>query len=505
MPAKRPNVLLITTDQQHWDTLSCLGSEVRTPNLDRLAERGLLCRRAYCPNPTCTPTRASIITGQYPSQHGAYSLGTKLQEDVHTVGEDFAAAGYATALVGKAHFQPLYGSEEFPSLESYPTLQDLDFWKDFDERFYGFDHVELARNHADEAHVGQHYALWMEERGCTNWRDYFRPPTGTRQSKDRTWAIPERYHYNTWITERSAALMNDHTAAEKPFFLWASYFDPHPPYLVPEPWASMYDPATVTVPELVPGEHDANPPHFQKTQQEQPDFEDWKRDPDGNGIHGFHSHLHDREEMAKNIAVYYGMISYLDHCIGQLLAELEASGAAEDTIVVFTTDHGHLFGQHGMIAKGAFHYEDLLRVPFIASWPGHFAAGERSDALVSLVDLAPTFLDCCGLPIPRCMTGVSQKAVWCGEAASARDHVLAENRHQPYSIHLQTVITERYKLTAYRNASYGELFDLQEDPRELRNLWDDPAHIELKAAMLLQLAQAGMVKEPLPMPRTAGA
>ena len=161
----RPNILLITSDQQHWSTLGCLNPEIDTPHLDRLADAGTLFERAYCPNPTCTPTRASMITGKYPSQHGAWSLGTKLSEAEHTVGEDFQAAGYRTSLVGKAHFQPLQATEEFSSLESYPILQDLDFWRDFSGPFYGFERVCLARNHADEAHVGQHYALWMEEQG----------------------------------------------------------------------------------------------------------------------------------------------------------------------------------------------------------------------------------------------------------------------------------------------------------------------------------------------------
>ena len=159
MPSDARNVLLITTDQQHWNTLGCLNPEIRTPNLDRLAAGGTLFTRAYCPNPTCTPTRASIITGKYPSQHGAWSLGTRLPESEHTVGEDLQAAGVRTALVGKAHFQPLAGNAEHPSLEAYPTLQDLAFWRRFHGPFYGFEHVELARNHTDEAHVGQHYAL----------------------------------------------------------------------------------------------------------------------------------------------------------------------------------------------------------------------------------------------------------------------------------------------------------------------------------------------------------
>ena len=150
----------------------------------------------------------------------------------------------------KAHFQPLHGTDEFPSLESYPILQDLDFWRSFNEPFYGFEHVELARNHADEAHVGQHYAIWMEEKGCTNWRDYFAPPTGNARGQHRKWPIPEEYHYDTWIAERTNALMETYQQNGENFFLWASFFDPHPKYLVPEPWDTMYDPAELTVPSV---------------------------------------------------------------------------------------------------------------------------------------------------------------------------------------------------------------------------------------------------------------
>jgi len=147
----RPNILFITSDQQHWRLLGCQNPEVRTPHLDRLAAEGTLFERAYCPNPTCTPTRASIITGLYPSQHGAYSLGTKLPESVPTVGQEFSRHGYATDLIGKAHFQGLKGTAEYPSLESYPTVQDLEFWRGFNGPFYGFEHLELARNHVDGA------------------------------------------------------------------------------------------------------------------------------------------------------------------------------------------------------------------------------------------------------------------------------------------------------------------------------------------------------------------
>jgi len=128
---KKPNILLITSDQQHHNTIGAFNNEISTPNLDRLVREGTTFKRTYCPNPTCTPTRASIITGRYPSQHGAWALGTKLSESEHTVGEDFQNTGYRTCLIGKAHFQPLQSTEEFTSLESYPILQDTEFWKNF--------------------------------------------------------------------------------------------------------------------------------------------------------------------------------------------------------------------------------------------------------------------------------------------------------------------------------------------------------------------------------------
>ena len=509
------NVLLITSDQQHWNTLGQFNPEIQTPALDKLASQGTTFTRAYCPNPTCTPTRASMITGKYPSQHGAYSLGAKLPESEATVGERFQEAGYRTALVGKAHFQPLQSTEEYPSLEAYPTLQDLNFWEHFAEPFYGFDHVELARNHTDEAHVGQHYALWMEEKGLSNWRDYYLQPTGNVESQRRKWLIPERFHYNAWIAERSNALISQYHDADEPFFLWASFFDPHPKYLAPEPWDTMYDPEDITVPAIRPGEHDDSPPQLQLTQKPDPDFSAWQ-EPNGSGCHGFHSHLHDRDELAKDIACYYGMVSCMDKYIGQIINHLDDLGLAENTLVVFTSDHGHYFGQHGLIAKGAFHYEDGIRVPMIARLPGRIPADNVSHSLQSLVDYAPTFLDFCGLDIPEDMTGISQQAVWGrvgspgvawtqtrrdrpadtnpsrGDADDAREHVIIENRHQPTTLHLKTFINERYKITLYFNRDYGEIYDLLNDQGEVRNLWSDR---ELRAELTEAFLRAEMLKE----------
>jgi len=440
-------------------------------------------------------------------------------ESVPVVTDEFRKGDVKTALVGKAHFQPLKSTPEFPSLEAYPLLHDLDFWRSYGEngeRFYGFDHVELARNHTDEPHVGQHYAVWLESKCGAKWRDYFLPCFGdTRHPEDKyldsshkwrqpgeAWEIPEELHYNTWIAERTNALLDGYKARDERFFLWASFFDPHPAYMAPEPYASMYDPAKVTVPEHTPGEFCDMPPHFALTQEENPDFSAYHTDPGGSALHGAHSHLSSRETKAKNIAMMYGMVTMLDKYIGKILDHLESLGLAQDTLVVFTTDHGDFWGQHGLTRKCLHHYEDLIRVPFIASCPGVIPAGTINETLQSTVDLAPTFLAYTDLPVPRWMTGLNMRTNWetVGQEAPRR-HVICENHHNPTTFHCETLINDRYKITAYRDADYGELFDLKADPAELINLWDAPAAAALKQSLLLEFVQAHMEIQPMPMPR----
>ena len=500
------NLLLLTSDQQHWFTLGVQNPEIQTPNLDRLAAQGTRFDRAYTVNPTCTPTRASIITGQYPSQHGAWALGTKLPEQVPTVGETLAAHGYRTALIGKAHFQQLYDHPQYRSLESNPLQQNLDFWRAFDQPFYGFQQVELARNHTCELHVGQHYALWMEEKGFSNWRDCFNAPAGKLRPGElrHSWNLPEEFHYDAWIAERTNALLEQYQRRGERFFLWASFLDPHPPYLVPKPWDRMYDPASLSLPDATGDDFARMPPQFAKTREREPDFSMYA-EKDGHGCHGFHSHLFDPAALARDMAVYYGMISLMDKYIGKILDQLDRLGLTDDTLVLFTSDHGHFYGHHGLMAKGAFHYEDMIKVPLLARLPGVIPAGGASAALQSLVDLAPTMLDYAGIPVPRVMTGLSQRPAWEGAGVSVRDHVIVENRHQPTTLHLKTWIDRRYKLTVYYNQPYGELFDLQQDPGEKRNLWDEPEYQSLRGELLLKFLHAEMGKEPLWMPRVRGA
>jgi arylsulfatase A-like enzyme len=504
---RTPNILLITSDQHHTSALGATNPRIRTPALDRLAAEGTRFGRAYCPNPVCSPTRASIITGLYPSAHGCWTIGVKLPEDVPTVGQALGHRGYATGLIGKAHFQPLGSTPESPSLEAQPTLRDLDFWRAFHGPWYGFDHVEVCRNHADESHAGQHYAVWLEEQGLEDWRDYFQPwpppPPGQRRRRHGAWELPEALHYNRWIADRSIAFIDRAATAEAPFFLWASFPDPHPPYVVPEPWASLYDPAAMEPGALTPGEHERNPPHFGKTQEAHPDFSEFRETAFAN--HGFGSHLQDRASLQRDLAIYYGMTGFMDREIGRILDRLDALDLAGDTLVVFTTDHGHFLGQHGLNAKGPFHYEDLIRIPFLVRWPGRVPAGAVSEGLQSTVDLAPTFLAAAGAPVPGLMQGRNALPSWRGDAGAARDHAIVENRHQPTAVHLRTYVEQRYKLTVYRDRPYGELWDLEEDPGEVHNLWDEPAAAGLKGRLMQAFVNAELRREPTRMARVAGA
>lgn len=525
--ARRPNILLITSDQQHWHTLGSNNPRIRTPALDRLAESGVRFDRAYCPNPTCTPTRASVITGMYPSTHGAFTLGTKLPEHVPTIGDLLRRAGYRSSLVGKAHFQPLRSTPDCHSLEAYPTLRNLDFWREFNRSgtpWYGFDHVETCRNHGDEGHAGQHYAIWLEEQGLADWRAYFQPRADGVRDTDhdgtkapRTvagpgygwrdhapWQLPAALHFTTWTGLRTIAAIEYASAAQQPFFIWSSYHDPHPPYCVPDPWFSMYDPDDMQPGRFVDGEFDRMPPPHRMTRDRSADFGPF--DVDRRGNHGYHPHVGVSDlQLRQSMATYYGMISFMDHWIGRTLDRLRELGQLENTLVVFTSDHGHFLGQHGLVAKGPFHYEDVIRVPFIASMPGTLPQGRTSGAIQSLVDLAPTFARLAGLEVPREMQGLDQLDAW-RAASSARDHAIVENHHQQGAeVHLRTLVTDRYKLTVYRGRDWGELFDLHDDPGEVHNRFDDPASRDLRESMLRKLVDADLSREPSPTRRVAGA
>jgi arylsulfatase A-like enzyme len=449
-----------------------------------------------------------------PSQHGAWTLGTKLDENLITLPAVLSAEGYFTALSGKAHFQPLRGNEQYPSIECHPTLRDLDFWRNFKGDWYGFDRVETARMHADEGHAGGHYAVWMEEKGFVDWADYFQLPdrmsaerraTYTHDGDPRKWDLPEEFHYNVWTTDKTIQFMDEAAGDDKPFMIWSSFHDPHPPYIVPEPWASMYDPSKMSPGRVKPGEHDQNPAHFRYGAQE-PNPAFWEEAcKDQGAIHGAGFQAgYQEEELKRDMACYYGMVSFMDQQIGRILDALDSRGLTENTLVVFTTDHGHFLGQHGLTAKAIHHYEDLLRLPFVARYPAEIAANAVSTDLQNLLDLPKTFLKAAGVQVPVHFQGVDQLPSWRGQGP-VREWSLTENHHGYTRFHMTTLVTDRYKLTVHRDSDDGELFDLEADPGEVHNLWHDPAAASLKSQMLLLHARARMAEEPIQMPRLYGA
>lgn len=194
----------------------------------------------------------------------------------------------------------------------------------------------------------------------------------------------------------------------------------------------------------------------------------------------------------------------MDKHIGRILDHLDAKDLTKNTLIIFTTDHGHFLGQHGLVAKAIHHYEDLLRIPFIVSRPGIIPAGKVSDSIVNLIDLAPTFLSAAGMDIPGVMTGVDQNETFAG-GKPARKWSITENHHGTRSFHMRTYINERYKITVYRNGTDGELFDLQEDPNEIDNLWHNAEAHTLKARLMHDFIQAILQSEPMRMPRISGA
>src|SRR5690606_14883434 len=203
----------------------------------------------------------------------------------------------------------------------------------------------------------------------------------------------------------------------------------------------------------------------------------------------------DRNKRKQDMAIYYGMISMMDKYIGVILDHLEQTGEMDNTVVVFTTDHGHHLGTHNLYAKGGFALEEDLRIPFIVSWKDHFPAGQRTDALLSVVDLAPSFLALAGREKPLAMAGLDATALWYGKTDKIRDWVLAENHFQRTKFYQKTYIEGRYKITWYMHSDEGELFDLETDPKEFHNLWDSEKHQQLRMELMHRAMQADMSKE----------
>lgn len=497
MTRKPPNVLLIHTDQQRTDTLSCYGSSFTdTPNIDRLAHEGMAFDRAYCSNPVCTPSRMSLLTGLSVSRHGAWNVGVNVPDgSVTTIAHRLGAAGYRSHMIGKAHLQSFNLRWVDEPLEDNPSVENLRSWRslypEWTGPYHGFETVELALGHSTFGIAG-HYGAWvLEQVGEEDLRRFALGWSPPNEDPERAWFggsgldwdLPTRLHNSVWTANRTIAFLERHDRSQ-PFLLSVGFQDPHHPHAVPRDWDDRVDPASVPPPDWTEGELDDKPPHFLSrrsgTMGRGGLVGEFERAIPGSSGRGYLDVTEGEERCGR--AYYYTMVKIIDRELGRILAALDRLQLAEDTLVIFTTDHGELLGDHGLWFKGPFHYEQLVRVPLIIRWPAGFAGGRRSSSLASLVDIVPTCLAAAGLPVPSELDGVNVLPLLDDELASVRDHALVEYIDRP--LRAKTVVTDTRKLTWYAGGGIGELYDLEEDPREKVNQWFAPEYADDKARLL---------------------
>jgi arylsulfatase A-like enzyme len=501
---RRPNVLFIITDQQRADH-TCFGGNttVRTPALDSVADRGVVFDEGWVSNPVCMPNRSTIMTGRMPTAHGVIFNDRSLEWGAMTHVRAFRDAGWRTALIGKSHLQhgmsrnavlpfDRIGAVDDPWPDGWQHLEDSERYEQsippWPDDFYGFGHVELTIDHG--ARVSGHHLHWALDRGG-RYEDLVVPMSDespARRRSDRWWQIYEppygpELHSTTFVTERTIAFIEDAAGSAQPWLAWASFPDPHHPMTPPGEWFDRHDPDDIELPATVGDTLETAPRHLQITRARTvADQFSWVT-PFG---------VHDHQLVREAIASTYGAIEMIDDGIGQILAAVDRADQTDDTIVVFTSDHGDMMGDHGLMTKGFIHYRGTLQVPFVIADPTRPAA--RTQSLASSIDLGPTLLDLCGLPGYAGIQGNSLVPILDDPATSVRDHVLVEDdaparlaKVAKFPEKSRTLITPG---TRYTRLSTGEdqLFDLAADPDETVELSErKPA---LRAQMIERLADA---------------
>lgn len=492
------NVILIMSDQQRADSLGCTGNSlVRTPNIDALVARGAVLMDHYTPNQICSPSRATAFSGLYARHHGLAHNGIALDERLELIPHALKRNGYRTHGVGKFHFQPILAPAEYrmPDSNAFWTLPESEGWRG---PFYGFDTVDILIGESAAATEGGHYARWLE-RTAPRIAPLYRSENALAQPPadfDEIWkcAVPERYHYDTWITDRACEFLAT-TGADTPFFLFVSYPDPHHPFSPPAPWCDLYDPADVPMPSVTPGELDRMPSYVRQgvlTEGEPEDagksYMEFLLSPGAPREQGFMTTTEGISDASMRLAIAhtYGMVSMIDAGVGRILAALKASGAEDDTVVVFTSDHGELLGDHGLLRKGPPPYRQVLNVPLIAAGPG-IARGRRN-ALTSHLDLKATLLELVRVSGDP-GDGTSFAGLLRGDTDRAAEALFAE--YHPRAVadqYNQSIVTEDWRLTVYPHRSdWGELFDRKADPGEHLNLFHDPRHRATRDALAARI------------------
>jgi arylsulfatase A-like enzyme len=488
-------ILFITTDQQRYDTLGCNGGRLsRTPVVDRLAAEGVRYERAIPQSVVCMPSRSTMLTGQHPSTHGVWMNGVALPVDAPSVAAELHRAGYRTALVGKPHFEPFldpFGrfTENRLARDEVPTVDSP--WADGTVGPHrGFDHLEFATH----SPVGPlHYSRWLMAEHPQHLGGFYQVldadlevnaagggDTGAPQVQDNP--VPRDCYHTDWVADRAIAWL-DGLQADDDWFCWVSFPDPHHPWDPPAselgrvPWRDV--PLPAGYPESASEREallDAKPRH-------------WRLWYDGQLVSNYEAPAswvpatltadQLREVWARNAVE----VELIDEAIGRILAAVSARGWDDDVDVVFTTDHGELQGDFGLLFKGPYHVDGLMRLPLI--WRPAPSAGVAPSVVtraVGLVDLAPTFCAIAGLPATDWMQGATLPTTDADAVADSQQRVLTEwdSKLHGIAVHLRTITRDGWVATAYlpgavHDGTEGELYDLADDPLQRVNRWDDPA------------------------------
>lgn len=466
-----PNVLLIMTDQQRYDCLGANGNGIiKTPNLDRLHAQSASFSRTFVQAPVCVPSRISFFTGRYPHSHKNRVNYTPCDRSEVLLQKRFQEAGYQTGAVGKLHYYP-------------PTREHA--------RTTGFDRVELD----DGVAATEPYSDYVRWRGEHDPQAEIpanatagNPGAGENPYRG---LIEAQYTQTAWVGLKTREMIRQFAESSRPFFLFSSFFKPHSPFTVPDPWASMYNGVEIPLPKRETLESIQKLPlPLQKLI-----------------LRGRPAYGLDHAQLQWMYRSYYAAISQIDHEVGLMLDELQRSGLDQNTIVVFCSDHGAQLLEHGLTDKNVF-FEGSIRVPMMIRYP-RVVAPARHEELIESIDLMPSLLDLCRIRQPYNIQGRSFASLITGNhgAYQPRTHVFSENvipevittgslnmyyepgegiagiRHPDAKM----VRTDRWKLTHYPGHG-GELYDLENNPLEAANLYEDPAHQstvnELKGALL---------------------
>jgi arylsulfatase len=471
----KPNILWICTDQQRFDTLGCYGNEiVDTPHIDQLAEDGVLFEHCYGQSPICTPSRASFLTGRYPRTTRCRQNGQSIPSDEVLVTKILADQGYTCGLSGKLHISAVGGGHAIE-----PRIDD--------------GYSEFHWSHSTNCHPDHNeYVQWLKSEG-----QQYRPVPVRDSKYVKISSLEPEYHQTAWCADKAVEFIEKHAGKNDPWLFSVNIFDPHSPFDPPEAYLNKYLEKwdQLPLPKYTKGELDHKPSLQTK---------------DSKGAFGIPGNF-DFEQMPEDehrllCASYWAMTDLIDVQVGKMLDALKRTGQLENTIVIFMSDHGEMLGDHGIYLKGPYFYDEGIRVPMIISWPGVIEAGRRSDAMIELVDLAPTLLE--AAEVSR-YEGMQGKSFWpllngTADVNRYRENVYCEfynanAHHKDPKAYLTMFRNKDYKLVAVHGMDAGELYDLNKDPDETWNRWHDSDYAEIKSRLLKQLCdRMAETVDPLP-------